>query len=127
MARFCTCNHVQLGSRNRGYAIRSLRNRQLEHRLGLREPDGAFSDLAFLNFGKDYQGARDGKEIAARKPIFSDPNGVGWGVSVEYNPGLKRYLLTTFHAWDGSWGSFDAPEPWGLWTTVAYYNQWLDG
>ena len=24
------------------------------------EPDGAFSDLAFLNFGKDYQGARDG-------------------------------------------------------------------
>jgi hypothetical protein len=143
------------------------------------EPDGAFSDLTFLNFGKDYQGARDGyvyvysqgkrasmtpdfltasiamfrvlkaqlmnrsayeyfagldannnprwtKEIAARKPVFSDPNGVGWGVRVEYNPGLKRYLLTTFHAWDGSWGIFDAPKPWGPWTTVAYYNQWLD-
>jgi Domain of unknown function (DUF4185) len=143
------------------------------------EPDGAFSDLAFLNFGKNYQGARDGyvyvysqdkrasmtpdfltasvamfrvpkaqlmnrsayeyfagldannnpywtKEIAARKSVFSDPNGVGWGVSVEYNPGLKRYLLTTFHVWDGSWGIFDAPEPWGPWTTVAYYNRWID-
>ncbi|HQU16386.1 MAG: DUF4185 domain-containing protein [Gammaproteobacteria bacterium] len=143
------------------------------------EPDGAFSDMSFLNFGKDYQGARDSyvyaysqdkrathdnvwrtntiamarvpkdqvmnrsayeyfagldasgnpiwtTAINARKPVFSDPNGVGWAVRVDYDPGIKRYLLTTWHSWDGSWGIFDAPEPWGPWTTVAYYAQWID-
>ena len=143
------------------------------------EPDGAFSDMTFLNFGRDYRGARDNyvyaysqdkradysspritrtialarvpkdrimdraaykyfagfdaagqptwtADITARKPIFTDPGGVGWGVRVGYDPGLKRYLLTVFHAWDGSWGIFDAPEPWGPWTTVAYYTDWID-
>ncbi len=66
------------------------------------------------------------KDLKKRKPVFTDPNGVGWGVRVVYNPGLRRYLLTTWHSWDGSWGIFDAPEPWGPWTTVAYYDQWID-
>ena len=26
----------------------------------------------------------------------------------------------------GTLGIFDAPEPWGPWTTVAYYDNWLD-
>jgi len=139
------------------------------------EPDGAFSDITFLQFGKDYQGARDNyvyvysqdkrasstrhdvamfrvpkaqimnksayeyfsgldatnsptwtTDINLRKPVFSDPNTVGWGTRVDYNPVLKRYFLTTWHANDGSWGLFDAPEPWGPWTTVAYYSQWID-
>ncbi len=139
------------------------------------EPDGAFSDTTFLQFGKDYSGARDTyvyaysqdkranpsrytialfrvaknkimdrssyeyfaglddgnkptwtKDIRKRKAVFTDPNGVGWGVRVVYNQGLKRYLLTTWHGEDGSWGVFDAPEPWGPWTTVAYYDNWLD-
>jgi len=143
------------------------------------EKDGAFSDTTFLNFGRNYQDAKDeyvyaysqdnranhssyGKthaismfrihkdnlmnikaceffagldssghplwirNIFERKPVFSDPKGVGWGTRVVYNPGIKRYLLTTWHSWDGSWGIFDAPEPWGPWTTVAYYEQWLD-
>ena len=135
------------------------------------EKDGAFSGITFLNFGKNYQNARDEyvyaysqdnrantlsmcrilknnimkikaceffagidsvgypiwtRNIAERKPIFHDPNGVGWGIRVVYNPGIKRYLLTAWHTWDGSWGIFDAPEPWGPWTTVAYYKQWLD-
>ena len=62
--------------------------------------------------------------ISQRQAVFSDPNGVGWGTRVVYNAGLKRYLLTTWRAEDGSWGIFDAPEPWGPWTTVAYYDQW---
>jgi len=139
------------------------------------EPDGAFSDVSFLQFGKNYQGARDNyvyaysqdkranqlrtdialfrvpkdqimnraayeyfsgfdntnkplwsTDINLRKAVFSDPNSVGWGARVSYNPVLKRYLLTTWHANDGSWGVFDAPEPWGPWTTVAYYTQWMD-
>jgi hypothetical protein len=142
------------------------------------EPDGAFCDTSFLQFGKDYQGARDSfvyaysqengarvrkeitdtitmfrvpkdqimnrsayqyfagldgnsnplwvTDITKRKPVFIHPNGVGWSVRVQYNPALKRYFLTTWHKWDGSWGIFDAPEPWGPWTTASYSNQWID-
>jgi len=27
---------------------------------------------------------------------------------------------------NGSYGNFDTPEPWGAWTTVAYYQNWID-
>jgi hypothetical protein len=66
------------------------------------------------------------KDIHRRKSVFARPNAVGWGVRVAYNPGLRRYLLTTFSKWDGSWGIFDAPEPWGPWSTVASYDGWID-
>jgi Domain of unknown function (DUF4185) len=61
-----------------------------------------------------------------KRPVFEDPNGVGWNVSVSYNPGLRRYLLGTEHAEThaGKLGIFDAPEPWGPWTTVAYEEAW---
>ena len=130
-----------------------------------------FQGGTYLNFGKDYDGARDDyayhyntvedkkhivlsrvpverikqyeayeffagpdennkliwdKNITRLKPIFTDPNGVGWGVQVMYNPVLKRYLLTVRHDDTGGWGIFDAAEPWGPWTTVAYYDNWLD-
>jgi hypothetical protein len=51
---------------------------------------------------------------------------VGFAVRVAYDAGLRRYLLTTFAKWDGSWGIFDAPEPWGPWTTVATFDRWID-
>ncbi len=58
----------------------------------------------------------------ARRPVFENPAGVGWCLSVSYNPGLKRYLLCTEHtaSFEGHLGMFDAPEPWGPWTTVFY-------
>jgi len=57
-----------------------------------------------------------------RRPVFENPSGVGWNLSVSYNPGLKRYLLCTEHTatFEGRLGMFDAPEPWGPWTTVLY-------
>jgi hypothetical protein len=144
------------------------------------EADGAFSDLTFLNFGKDYSGARDNfvyvysqdhrrfpdgqlpdltdsvalfrvpkdqvmntnayeyfagldrneprwtRGIEQRTPVFSLPQRIGFAVRVDYNPGIRRYFLTTFHQWDGSWGMYDATEPWGPWTTVAVFKQWID-
>lgn len=62
--------------------------------------------------------------IAARVPVFTDPNGVGWNLSVSYNAGLGRYLLMTEHSasFQGKIGIFDAPEPWGPWTTVLYQD-----
>jgi len=65
-------------------------------------------------------------EISNRSSIFYDSNGVMWGVNCSYHPQTGRYLLTVRHSDSGDWGIFDAPEPWGPWTTVAYYSDWLD-
>ncbi len=62
-------------------------------------------------------------QSAQAQPVFADPNGVTPG-SVVYDPGLKRFLLTCFHAGPGQLGVFDAPNPWGPWTTIAYYEHW---
>lgn len=63
------------------------------------------------------------------QPVFTDPNGAGWAVAVCYNPGLRRYILTTPHESFNSggnkpraFGMFDAPEPWGPWHTILYVN-----
>ena len=55
--------------------------------------------------------------------MFADPNG-GTPATVAYVPALKRYLLASFHTGPDQLGIFDAPEPWGPWTTVAYYEDW---
>lgn len=62
--------------------------------------------------------------ITQRQPVFQDSNGVGWTVAASYNPTLGRYLLTTEHiaSFQGNLGIFDAPEPWGPWTTVEYVS-----
>ena len=135
---------------------------------------GKFKPNTFLQFGRDYTGARDdyvyfyGRNEAAwgkkahgylgrvhrtklktrdaykffaglgadttptwssdandRKPHFTDPAGVE-GIQVVYNAAIRRYLLTVHRGDQGTLGIFDAPEPWGPWTTVAYYDNWLD-
>lgn len=74
-----------------------------------------------------FTGMKDGKptwtkDIDKRKPVFENPAGVGWCINVSYNVGLKRYILTTEHTEThrGNIGIFDAPHPWGPWTTVCY-------
>ena len=66
-------------------------------------------------------------DIADRVAVFEDTNGVGIP-SASYNPGISRYLLTTAHGdvWTGlkRLGVFDAPEPWGPWTTAFYSDDW---
>jgi len=66
--------------------------------------------------------------LSQRQPVFEDSRGVGWNVSASYNAGLGRYILMTEHteSFIGNLGVFDAPEPWGPWTTVAYYDGWLN-
>lgn len=61
-------------------------------------------------------------DCSNRAPVFRDANGVGWNVSAAYNAGLNRYVLVTEHnvSNSGDIGMFDAPEPWGPWTTVLY-------
>ena len=138
----------------------------------------SFGCPTFLNFGKDYAGARDGyvyiyspdgdsayraadrmvlarvpkgritergayeffkglgeggiplwtEDIAERRAVFSHPGGC-YRSSVSYDAGLKRYLwCQTLPGGDarfrGGFGIYDAPEPWGPWTTAYFTEEW---
>ena len=67
-------------------------------------------------------------DIWQRQPIFTDPSGQDFNMSLKtsvvYIAGLGRYILTASHGGPGRLGIFDAPEAWGPWTTVAYYENW---
>ncbi|MCP4004879.1 MAG: DUF4185 domain-containing protein [bacterium] len=76
--------------------------------------------------GTDADGApKWSSRMSEKRHVFFDRNGVGFSLSVSYNSGLKRYILCTEHtsSFEGNLGMFDAPEPWGPWTTVAYLNR----
>ena len=138
----------------------------------------SFGCPTFLNFGKDYAGARDdyvyiyspdgdsayraadrmvlarvpkGRitergayeffkglgeggmplwtgDIAGRGAVFDHPGGC-YRSAVSYDAGLKRYLwCQTLPGGDarfrGGFGIYDAPEPWGPWTTAYFTEEW---
>jgi len=139
---------------------------------GFKLADG-FGAPAFLNFGRNYAGARDGyvytysqdgssayesydgvalaraprvrireraayeffarldergapvwtRDIARRGPVFSYP-GACQRVDAVYHPVLRRYLLALGYNHAGGWGIYDAPEPWGPWTTAFHTTNW---
>jgi CubicO group peptidase (beta-lactamase class C family) len=66
-------------------------------------------------------------DIAQRKAVFVFPGGCN-RIDVTYNAPLKRYLLVMrSRAQSGGKDQFsiyDAPEPWGPWTTVFYTENW---
>jgi len=131
-----------------------------------------FGSPAFLNFGRNYAGARDGfvytysqdgpsayesdnglmlarvardrirdrgawefyqgldtggrpvwtADVTHRGEVFAYPANCN-RVDVVYNDGIGRYLMALGYDHAGGWGLFDAPEPWGPWTTVVH-RQW---
>jgi CubicO group peptidase (beta-lactamase class C family) len=142
----------------------------------------SFGCPTFLNFGKNYAGARDGyvyvysldsetaydpadhmvlarvpknrvreraayeffqrldstgcptwtPDIDSREPVFTHP-GRCYRSGVTYNAGLKRYFWCQIHPestdsrgprYEGSFGIYEAPEPWGPWTTVYFTAAW---
>lgn len=94
----------------------------------LRAPKDRLMERAAYEFfaGTDSSGRpRWSTELKAKRPVFEDSKGVGWNLSVSYNAGLRRYILMTEHTASsrGNLGVFDAPEPWGPWTTVLYLNE----
>jgi hypothetical protein len=51
---------------------------------------------------------------------------------ITYNPGLGRYLWSqtlpgTYARFQGGFGVYDAPEPWGPWTTAYFTERWDTG
>jgi hypothetical protein len=63
------------------------------------------------------------RSIEQRGVVFSYPRHVQ-RVDAVYNPGIKRYLLAAGFNHSGGWGIFDAPEPWGRWTTAFHTESW---
>ena len=109
------------------YGPRQSADRGSGNRLYLaRVPMGRMPEAEAYEFFQQVDGA--GKttwvcDITQAQPVFTDSNGVSPGSGV-YLPALKRFLLTCFHSGPGQLGVFDAPNPWGPWTTVAYYEDW---
>jgi hypothetical protein len=142
----------------------------------------SFGYPTFLNFGKNYEGARDdfvyiyshdsesayeksdtmvlarvprdqirdrnayqffrgidnrgnpgwSRKIEERGAVFSHP-GHCYRTGISYNAGLNRYLWCQIHPesedsrgprFQGGFGIYDAPEPWGPWTTVYFSRSW---
>ena len=142
----------------------------------------SFGLAAFVNFGKNYKGARDkfvyihsiddkdayvtadrmvmarvpknkirdrsayeffksvdnqgnpvwSKNIGDRRAVFTHP-AMCYRGGMSYNAGLKRYLWCQIHPdskhpqgprFQGGFGIYEAPEPWGPWSTVYYTRDW---
>ena len=141
-----------------------------------------FGHMTFINYGKNYEGARDGyiymlsndhpsayengdgfillrapkERLMARdayegfvcvdnteSPIFSADLSLCRHVlecpkrarrlSVSYNKGIKRYLLWQQHQFtasdsdtrfEGGFGIYEAPEPWGPWKCAYFTEHW---
>lgn len=75
--------------------------------------------------GRDARGEPRWGDLSQKRPVFEDAQGVGWCLSACYLPALQRIVLCTEHdaSSQGTLGIFDAPTPWGPWTTVEYYDR----
>jgi hypothetical protein len=68
------------------------------------------------------------KDIDERGAVFTN-KGKCYRSGISYNAALKRYLWSQIlpgadPRFKGGFGIYDAPEPWGPWTTVFYTEAW---
>jgi CubicO group peptidase (beta-lactamase class C family) len=71
--------------------------------------------------------------VAERGAVFTH-KGRCYRSAITYNAGLKRYLWVQIFPgtegekadtrFEGGFGIYDAPEPWGPWTTVFFTEKW---
>ena len=138
MPTFCQFGRDYKGARDNYVYAYAIRLQGKPSRLNVHKP----GQIDLLRVPKDKLMQRDAydfftglntsrqpmwaKDVTGRRPVFEDPDGVGWCFSVSHNAGLKRYLLCTEHggSFRGNLGIFDAAEPWGPWTTAGYYQNW---
>jgi CubicO group peptidase (beta-lactamase class C family) len=83
----------------------------------------------------EFFGGRDGRnqpiwtrDIARRGGVFTH-RGKCYRSGISYNAGLKRYLWCQVlpggdPRFRGGFGIYDAPEPWGPWTTAYFTESW---
>lgn len=72
------------------------------------------------------------KDIRQRRAVFTHA-GQSYRSGISYNAALKRYLWCQVHPdskdprgprFQGGFGIYDAPEPWGPWTTAFFTREW---
>jgi CubicO group peptidase (beta-lactamase class C family) len=68
------------------------------------------------------------EDIHQRGSVFTHP-GACYRSGISYNAGLGRYLWYQIvpggdTRFEGGFGLYDAPEPWGPWTTVYFTTEW---
>jgi hypothetical protein len=91
-----------------------------------RVPKGRIRDVTAYEFLQhlDSSGrATWTRDLKQRGAVFRFP-GHCQRVDAVYNPLLKRYLLAVAYNSKGGWGIYDAPEPWGPWTTAFHTDYW---
>lgn len=103
-------------------------NEQVKQMYLARVPQNKISERGVYEFfqGLDARNRPHWKpDFSTAQTVFSDANGVSH-CTVVYNTRVHRYINTTFHEGPAQLGVFDGPEPWGPWTTIAYYENWGD-
>jgi CubicO group peptidase (beta-lactamase class C family) len=96
-----------------------------------RVPADRIRERGAYEFFKSLDGANQPmwtKDIAERGAVFNHA-GRCYRSGITYNPGLRRYLWSqtlpgSDARFEGGFGIYDAPEPWGPWTTVYYTERW---
>ena len=68
------------------------------------------------------------RDIIERGTVFTHP-GNCYRSGISFNAGLRRYVWSqtlpgTDARFRGGFAVYDAPEPWGPWTTVYFTNEW---
>jgi hypothetical protein len=80
----------------------------------------------FAGMGDDDKPAWS-RELGSRRGVFKFPGGVN-RLDVTYNVPIRRYLMTMRGRGEAGgiqhFSIYDAPEPWGPWTTVFYTETW---
>lgn len=95
------------------------------------DPAAARRTEYFTDASRRSQAAHWSVREADAKPVFADANHVE-GPSVVYDAAIGRYLLSAGHyasgddndSSAGQVGLFEAPNPWGPWATIGYYEDW---
>ncbi|MEX2558635.1 MAG: serine hydrolase, partial [Pirellulales bacterium] len=101
-----------------------------------RAPKGQLKERGAYEFLKGLDGQGEPiwtKDIAERGAVFTH-KGRCYRSGISYNASLQRYLwaqiIPDVHGqkadtrFEGGFGIYDAPEPWGPWTTVFYSEAW---
>lgn len=103
------------------------------HMILTRVPKGQIMSKSAYEFfkGLDSNGNPTwASSISQRQPVFTNP-GQCLRSGISYNAGLGRYIWWQHLPGDnydtrnsGGFGIYDAPEPWGPWTTAYFTTQW---
>jgi hypothetical protein len=66
-------------------------------------------------------------DLSHRKPIFTDQNAKPMSIGEAfYNAGIHRYIGVAQGVYVNQAAFYEAPNPWGPWKTIAYYNSNAD-